>query len=209
MDTDGWLEKSGTLAFGSVLENLRDQVVELVRSLGMVARAKDPKSKYYRNAEGEKVYGKPFHVCSFTWNGRNRVFLLDRKREKLITAQHRYRVRWIEAIEYIGNAPCMCVEVEGSLYLADNYTLTHNSALVAWITLWAFCTLRGTRGVVTAGTENQLRTKTWVELNKWHRLFVGSHLFEVTATSLFSNDPKWKKEWRIDTNPQTLSLIHI
>jgi hypothetical protein len=35
------------------------------------------------------------------------------------------------------------------------------SALVAWIILWALSTLRDTRGVVTANTEGQLRTKTW------------------------------------------------
>src|SRR5690606_10720817 len=37
------------------------------------------------------------------------------------------------------------------------------SALVAWIILWAMCTCADTRGVVTANTENQLKTKTWVE----------------------------------------------
>ena len=40
------------------------------------------------------------------------------------------------------------------------------SALVAWIILWSLSTFPDTRGVVTANTENQLRTKTWVELAK-------------------------------------------
>ena len=40
------------------------------------------------------------------------------------------------------------------------------SALVAWIILWAISTVRDTRGVVTANTEGQLRTKTWPELAK-------------------------------------------
>jgi len=35
------------------------------------------------------------------------------------------------------------------------------SALVAWIILWALSTLPDTRGIVTANTEGQLRTKTW------------------------------------------------
>lgn len=34
------------------------------------------------------------------------------------------------------------------------------SALVAWIILWAQDTLEDTKGVVTANTENQLKTKT-------------------------------------------------
>jgi hypothetical protein len=35
------------------------------------------------------------------------------------------------------------------------------SALVAWIILWAMSTLHDSRGMVSANTEGQLRTKTW------------------------------------------------
>ena len=42
------------------------------------------------------------------------------------------------------------------------------SALVSWIILWALSTMHDTRGVVSANTEAQLRTKTWPELAKWH-----------------------------------------
>jgi hypothetical protein len=45
------------------------------------------------------------------------------------------------------------------------------SALVAWLLLWAM-TRPDTRGVVTANTEVQLKTKTWSELAKWHRLCI-------------------------------------
>ena len=34
------------------------------------------------------------------------------------------------------------------------------SALVAWLILWALSTMEDTKGVVTANTENQLKTKT-------------------------------------------------
>ena len=51
------------------------------------------------------------------------------------------------------------------------------SALVAWLVLWAMSTSTDTRGVVTANTETQLKTKTWVELAKWYRLFIGRQLF--------------------------------
>lgn len=70
------------------------------------------------------------------------------------------------------------------------------SALVSWIILWAISTFRDTVGVVTANTETQLKTKTWVQLGKWHRLFIGSEMFKLTATSLFS--PERERTWRID-----------
>lgn len=75
------------------------------------------------------------------------------------------------------------------------------SALVAWITWWAYSTFPGTRGVVTANTENQLKTKTWVEIAKWHRLFIASSLFKCTATALFTVDETTAREWRIDIVP--------
>lgn len=72
------------------------------------------------------------------------------------------------------------------------------SALVAWIILWAVSTFEDTKGVVTANTETQLKTKTWAELAKWHRLCINKHWFEMTATALYSKDPAHEKTWRID-----------
>jgi hypothetical protein len=75
------------------------------------------------------------------------------------------------------------------------------SALVAWIILWAVSTFEDTRGVVTANTESQLRTKTWAELSKWHRRCLPGLLFECTATAIYSRDPLHEKTWRIDAVP--------
>lgn len=75
------------------------------------------------------------------------------------------------------------------------------SALVSWIILWAISTFEDTKGVVTANTENQLKTKTWAELAKWHRLFIGAELFEMAATALYSKDPTHERTWRIDMVP--------
>jgi hypothetical protein len=75
------------------------------------------------------------------------------------------------------------------------------SALVAWIILWAQDTLVDTKGVVTANTENQLKTKTWAEVAKWHRLSITADLFKMTATARFSVDPRHERTWRIDMVP--------
>ncbi|MCP4127330.1 MAG: terminase [Gammaproteobacteria bacterium] len=72
------------------------------------------------------------------------------------------------------------------------------SALVAWLILWAMSTKVDTKGVVTANTERQLKTKTWAELGKWHRLSICSHQFEFTATALFCSDKEFEKTWRVD-----------
>jgi hypothetical protein len=75
------------------------------------------------------------------------------------------------------------------------------SALVAIIILWAMSTYEDTKGVVTANTENQLKTKTWSEVAKWHRLFIARDLFQMTATALFARDPLHERTWRIDMVP--------
>lgn len=75
------------------------------------------------------------------------------------------------------------------------------SACVSWIIDWAQSTMVDTKGVVTANTENQLKTKTWAELAKWHRLSIAKPLFKMTATARFSIDPDHEKTWRIDMVP--------
>lgn len=75
------------------------------------------------------------------------------------------------------------------------------SCLVAWIILWAFTTAPDTRGVITANTEVQLKTKTWAELGKWFNLFIGREHFNLTATALLSKDPSRERTWRIDMVP--------
>lgn len=75
------------------------------------------------------------------------------------------------------------------------------SALVAWAIDWAMSTCVDTRGIVTANTENQLRTKTWAELAKWRRMSLTSGWFRFTATSLMSAEPGRDRTWRMDAVP--------
>lgn len=88
------------------------------------------------------------------------------------------------------------------------------SALVAWIILWALSTFEDTRGIVTANTETQLKTKTWAELAKWHRLSITRHWFEFTATALYAADKRHEKTWRVDmiawseTNTEAFAGLH-
>lgn len=75
------------------------------------------------------------------------------------------------------------------------------SALISWLIHFAIATHENTRGVVTANTEGQLRTKTWPELSKWHNMFIAKDLFTYTATAIFCSDKDYEKTWRIDAIP--------
>lgn len=88
------------------------------------------------------------------------------------------------------------------------------SALVSWLMLWATATVPSTRGVVTANTETQLRTKTWAELAKWHGLVATHDFNDLGATSLASRLPVPEGAGRIDlvpwsaTNPEAFAGLH-
>ena len=81
------------------------------------------------------------------------------------------------------------------------------SALVAWIILWAMSTFEDTRGVITANTDTQLRTKTWAELAKWHRICLCKHWFHLTATAIYAKDKEHERTWRIDQVPWSLENV--
>jgi len=52
------------------------------------------------------------------------------------------------------------------------------SALSSWIILFILSTRPHGKGIVTANTSDQLRTKTWSELGKWRKLCITGHWFE-------------------------------
>lgn len=73
------------------------------------------------------------------------------------------------------------------------------TALMAWIDLWFMSTNKDPRIVVTANTFNQLSSKTWAELSKWHNLMIHKHLFKWTATRYYCLENP--AEWKADATP--------
>jgi hypothetical protein len=75
------------------------------------------------------------------------------------------------------------------------------TALLSWIILWALATFENTLGVVTAGTEPQIRTRLWGELSKWFVQLPEDlrGAFEMTATAIFNRQNE--RTWRIDGRP--------
>ncbi|HZX69757.1 MAG TPA: hypothetical protein VFE77_02980 [Rhodanobacter sp.] len=74
------------------------------------------------------------------------------------------------------------------------------TVLVAFIIKFILDTRPYSRGTVTAMTDTQLRTKTWAELGKWHKLSLTEHWFKYNtgrgAMSLTSYEHP--QTWRCD-----------
>ena len=73
------------------------------------------------------------------------------------------------------------------------------SALTAWIAGFMMSTRPYCKGIVTANTSPQLRTKTWAEIQKWNNRSITKHWFDVTAGQQMKMVHKDHPEsWRID-----------
>lgn len=74
------------------------------------------------------------------------------------------------------------------------------SAIVAWLIRWIMDTRPFARGVVTANTGEQLRTKTWSELAKWHQIGLTRNWYTLNSgagsLNMYHND--FRETWRVD-----------
>ena len=127
LETDGWVEKKHALMFSSSSEKLRDDVANLVYSLGGNAY-KTEKDKVFYTYKGEKKRGlKAFKLCI---NLANYGFIkspriLSRFKQKTMPYPK------IIKVEYIGKHKSQCISVshESGLYCVGGYIMTHNTAL--------------------------------------------------------------------------------
>lgn len=74
------------------------------------------------------------------------------------------------------------------------------SAITAWLILWVLSTRPHAKGVVTANTSDQLKTKTWGELGKWKKLCMTGHWFEYNNAKGNMNlyHKQHRETWRAD-----------
>lgn len=101
------------------------------------------------------------------------------ERESLRTWQREYLTHLGKEIEgrgFNGADPVMPIETA----TASGHGIG-KSALTSWVILFLMSTRANCRGVVTANTGDQLRTKTWSELAKWHGLCITGHWFDLSS----------------------------
>ena len=70
------------------------------------------------------------------------------------------------------------------------------SALSSWLINWVMSTRPHSKGVVTANTGDQLKTKTMSELAKWTSLCITGHWFDVSTMAIVHR--AYPKTWRVD-----------
>lgn len=125
MDTDGTVTKFGACDFCTVKENLKDQVCEVLCSLGIIPRVYKGVAKYNGKITGDK------YIISFRTSLP--VFRLDRKLQKQKRENFKYNYRTIVDAQKIDSVPVKCIQVESNsnMFLCGKRLIpTHNSMLL-------------------------------------------------------------------------------
>ena len=122
-------------------ERLRDDVVDLVRSLGGVVywRCRPAEGRKPGMANGREVgYRHDAYVLDIRLPEGVEPFRLPRKRDRYHAAGGGGRpMRFIDSIEPAGRTEAVCIQVaaQDSLYVTEDYLLTHNTLNDAFIIL--------------------------------------------------------------------------
>ena len=128
LDTDGWVERWGSLRFCSTSEKLAHNVVELVRSLGGWCTVSSKRTSY--TYLGEKKEGRRAYVCNIHHDDPKSLVLLSHKRDRApAKPERRWRPVFV-SIDPSGVEETRCIAVThpSRLYITDDYVVTHNTS---------------------------------------------------------------------------------
>lgn len=129
LDTDGWVEKFGVVRYATSSPQLAVDVQALVRSLGgsCTISSKEP---VFTDKDGKKCCGLTSYVCNIRHSDRASLISLKRKQRRCENVA-RFKKPTIVSIEPDGFEEAQCIRVThpSSLYVTDDYIVTHNTAL--------------------------------------------------------------------------------
>jgi replicative DNA helicase len=129
LDTDGRVERCGTIRYVTASRRLADDMIELVRSLGGWCSVSSKQSRYsYR---GERRDGSASHVCTVHHPDPKSLLLLsDKQARALVAPKRRKRPTFASIVpSRVTQTQCISVTHPSRLYLTDDYVVTHNTAL--------------------------------------------------------------------------------
>lgn len=72
---------------------------------------------------------------------------------------------------------------------------TGKSAMGAWICWWLLSTRPFSQGTVTAGTAKQLDERTWAAIEKWGKLCITAHWFDIQSRGIYHK--KHAEDWKV------------
>lgn len=133
LDTDGWVEKWGTVRFCTVSPQLACDVQELARSLGAWC-SMSTRSPTYTHL-GEKRVGRTAYVLNICHPSPRTLVTEPEKARRAPERQTARKMPTFVSIVPDGRENCRCISVShpGALYITDEYVVTHNTTVAGGI----------------------------------------------------------------------------
>lgn len=124
LDTDGY--SGGVIEYTTTSQQLAVDFIEIVQSLGGIARLKPKKTTWVY--KGVRKYGKAFRI-TIKIPASIRPFRLSRKMATYTPPSKYLPVRAIDTVKSVGLKQCQCISTDApdQLYVTDNYIVTHNT----------------------------------------------------------------------------------
>lgn len=129
LDTDGWVEKWGSVRFSSSSHRLACDIVDLVRSVGGTASYTEKQTSY--TYADERRTGRLSYVCNIQFQARRGPELIHDKEQRRVPRKRlrRLNVRSITPTRVCATQ-CIAVSHPSSLYVTDGFTVTHNTSFM-------------------------------------------------------------------------------
>jgi replicative DNA helicase len=130
LDTDGWVEKWGSVRFSTSSIQLARDVQALARSLGGWCSI-NVKQPHFTNVAGMRMAGLPAYVCNIAHPEPQSLFLLSEKQARAPAQWLRKKRLTVSSVVSTRTAQCQCISVShaSKLYITDQDIVTHNTAL--------------------------------------------------------------------------------
>ncbi|HUG22045.1 replicative DNA helicase [Piscinibacter sp.] len=128
LDTDGWVERWGSVRYCSASRRLAEQVAELTRSLG--GWCSTTEKAPHCVIDGIRRPGKRGYVCHISHPQPQSLFLLSEKQAAAPAKWQRRKRLTVQSIvpTRVAESQCIAVSHPSRCYVTDQHIVTHNTA---------------------------------------------------------------------------------
>jgi ATP-dependent Clp protease ATP-binding subunit ClpA len=129
LDTDGHVSDSGAISYSTTSEVLADNFVELIHSIGGIAKKKVSRNRTY-NYKEVAVPCRDAYTISVRYKNPKDLVRLTRNRNKISDNYQYSNLKLkIESIKYLNEMKVKCIEIDHNdhLYITDQHIITHNT----------------------------------------------------------------------------------
>jgi len=129
IDSDGCVNKNtSNVTYTTTSKKLAENIIDLVQSLGGRITISEKMGKYTKNNITKET--RVFYSLNILFYNNIIPVSSEKHLSRFVKAKRQYE-RYIKNIEQIGEEECQCIRVNApnSLYITDNYILTHNTTI--------------------------------------------------------------------------------